>query len=225
MAKVFSKRGGAGPYVGLISVVVLLFAVAAAWSWVAAPARSTGGALQVAAELAPFVIIFGAVALAARAEGRGFLAAVGFTTAHPARQLLTAGVLLAATLSVTLALAAFGFHMFGGSETGFLAFLYATVRSFLLAGVGEELIWRGYVLGKLRVILRSDTGAVLLSSALFGLWHYPGGQDLLQVGMTMLFGVLWATARVKIRYCSTLATGTAHGLHDVALLILAGYAA
>ena len=63
--------------------------------------------------------------------------------------------------------------------------------------------------------------AVVVSSVLFGLWHYPGGQDVLQVIMTAAIGAIYATARLRVRHCSTLATGTAHGLHDLTLLTLA----
>jgi len=210
-----------GRLLPLIGVLLVLFAVAALWPLLAAATEQAQPPVQIAASLAPFVVSFGSVALAGRAEGIRFAAAVGFSTRHTGLQLLTALALLAVTLAVTLALAALGFHMFGEGQTGLLPFLYAALRSFLLVGFGEEFIWRGYVLGALRRNLRSGATGVLLSSALFGLWHYPGGQDVLQVLVTMFFGVLWSAARMKIRHCSTFATGTAHGLHDVALLVIA----
>ncbi|UTT68474.1 CPBP family intramembrane metalloprotease [Arthrobacter sp. DNA4] len=205
----------------LFAVLLVLFAVAALWPVVG---RVTGNAelpVQIAANLAPFAVFFGAVALAARFEGISLATAVGFSTRHAVRQLLTALALLAATLALTVAAAALGFRMFGEGEGGLLFFLYAAFRSFLLVGFGEELIWRGYVLGAMRRNMHSDAAAVLLSSVLFGVWHYPGGQDVLQVLMTMLFGVLWGMARLRIRHCSTFSTGTAHGLHDLALLVIA----
>ncbi|UKA69993.1 CPBP family intramembrane glutamic endopeptidase [Arthrobacter sp. FW306-06-A] len=214
-----AKRSGT--LLPLIAVVLVLFAVAALWPLLAAATAQAQLSVQIAAGLATFVVFFAAIGLAGRTEGIRFATAVGFSTRHAGWQLLTALALLAVTLAVTLALAALGFHMFGEGQTGLLPFLYGAVRSFLLVGFGEELIWRGYVLGAVRRNLRSGAAAVLLSSALFGLWHYPGGQDVLQVLVTMLFGVLWSAARMKIRHCSTFATGTAHGLHDLALLVIA----
>ncbi len=221
MSPVPPVRSRTGTLLPLIAVVLVLFVVAALWPLLAAATDQAQLSVQIAAGLAPFIVFLGAVALAGRTEGIRFAAAVGFSTRHAGRQLLTALALLAVTLAVTLVLAALGFHMFGQGQSGLLPFLYAAVRSFLLVGFGEELIWRGYVLGALHRNLRSGVPAVLLSSALFGLWHYPGGQDVLQVLVTTLFGVLWSTARMKIRHCSTFATGTAHGLHDLALLVIA----
>ena len=205
----------------VMAVVLVLFAVAALWPPLGEASRHAGLPVFAAAALAPFAVLFAAVAAAARAEGIRFTAAVAFSWFRAGRQLLTALGLLAVSLAFTLALAALGFHMFGEGQAQPALFLYTALRSFLLVGFGEELIWRGYVLGSLRRHLHSNAAAVALSSALFGLWHYPGGQDVLQVGVTMLLGALWGTARVRIRQCSTLATGTAHGLHDLALLIFA----
>ncbi|MFB0836405.1 CPBP family intramembrane glutamic endopeptidase [Arthrobacter sp. E44] len=172
-----AKRSGT--LLPLIAVVLVLFAVAALWPLLAAATAQAQLSVQIAAGLAPFVVFFAAIGLAGRTEGIRFATAVGFSTRHAGWQLLTALALLAVTLAVTLALAlaALGFHMFGEGQTGLLPFLYGAVRSFLLVGFGEELIWRGYVLGAVRRNLRSGAAAVLLSSALFGLWHYPGGQD------------------------------------------------
>ena len=202
-------------------MVLVLFVVAALYPPLGEASRNAGLPVQAAANVAPFVVFLVTIALAAGAEGTRFASAVGFSTRHAGRQLLTALALLAVTLAVALAMAALGFHMFGEGQTQPGLFLYSALRSFLLVGFGEELIWRGYVLGSLRRNVHSNAAAVALSSVLFGLWHYPGGQDVLQVGVTMLLGALWGTARVRIRHCSTLATGTAHGLHDLALLIFA----
>lgn len=209
----------------LIAVLLVLFAVAGLWPVVSRATGNAGLPVQIAANLALFAVFFGAIALAARTEGITLAAAVGFSMRHALRQLLTALALVAATLALTFAAAALGFHVFGEGQPGLLFFLYAAFRSFLLVGFGEELIWRGYVLGAMRRNLHSRAAAVLLSSAFFGVWHYPGGQDVLQVLMTMLFGVLWGAARVRIGHCSTFATGTAHGLHDLALLVIATFTA
>ena len=95
----------------------------------------------------------------------------------------------------------------------------------MLVALVEEFAWRGYVLGGARRALRSGPWAIVVSSVLFGLWHLPGSHDVLQVIVTALIGATYATAMLKARHCSTLATGTAHGLHDFTLLLIASLSA
>jgi len=87
-------------------------------------------------------------------------------------------------------------------------------------GVGEELIWRGYFYERIKEITNSGTWAVVISSILFGLWHYPNGQNIMQVLMVSGLGLIYGFARMKVKDCSTLATGIAHGLHDAVIIIL-----
>jgi membrane protease YdiL (CAAX protease family) len=62
--------------------------------------------------------------------------------------------------------------------------------------------------------------AVIISALMFGFMHFPSGQDFLQVIVTAVIGLFYGFARVKIKNCSTLTVGIAHGLHDTFILIL-----
>jgi membrane protease YdiL (CAAX protease family) len=205
----------------VLTVVAVLFVVVTTWPLSVSAVRDMDWPVRIAVHLSPFVVMFGVLVVAARLEDVGFATAVGWSTDHVGRQLLTALGLVAATLTLTLLPAALGFNVVGAGETRPLVFTYLAVRTFVLVGFVEEFAWRGYVLTGLRRALHSGPWAIVVSSVVFGLWHFPVGHDLLQVIMAAFIGAIYATARLKVPHCSTLATGTAHGLHDLTLLVLA----
>ena len=82
------------------------------------------------------------------------------------------------------------------------------------------MVWRGYFYERINRIANSGTWVVVTSSILFGLWHYPNGQNIMQVLMVTALGLMYGFARLKVKDCSTLATGIAHGMHDAAIIIL-----
>ncbi len=206
-------------------VVLILFAVATAWPIARSLVSDMGWPVRLVVHLSPFVVILGVLVGAARLDHLNVATGFGWSTEHLGRQLITSLVLLTVTLSLTLLPALFGVSVVGEGETRPLIFLYLAFRTFVLVGFVEEFAWRGYVLTGARRTLGSGTWAIVVSSALFGLWHFPGGRDVLQVVVTALIGALYATALLKVRHCTTLATGTAHGLHDLALLIIASLSA
>jgi uncharacterized protein len=203
------------------AVVLLLFAVVIAWPIAMSVVTEAGWPVRLAVHVSPFVVILGALVAAARLEGRRLSGVLGWSTEHLGRQVLIGLALVTVTLSLVLVPALLGYSVLGDGETRPLVFLYLAVRTFLLVGFVEELAWRGYVLGGAERALGSAPWAVVVSSALFGLWHFPGGHSLVQVVVTGFIGAIYATARLKVRHCSTLATGIAHGSHDLVLLVLA----
>jgi membrane protease YdiL (CAAX protease family) len=92
----------------------------------------------------------------------------------------------------------------------------------LFVGMGEEILFRGYFMDRFRSLTESEIWAVVLSALIFGIWHFPGGHDFLQVILTAFIGTIYGFAMLKIKNCSTLSVGIAHGLHDAYILIL-GY--
>lgn len=90
----------------------------------------------------------------------------------------------------------------------------------LFVGMGEEMLFRGYFMERFRTLTDSWIWAVVMSALMFGIWHFPNGQDFLQVILTALIGAIYGLAMLKIKNCSTLSLGIAHGLHDVYILIL-----
>ena len=90
----------------------------------------------------------------------------------------------------------------------------------IFVGFGEELIFRGYYYNGIKDVTNSELIAVILSSVVFGLWHYPGGQDIMQVIITFVIGLIFGIARYKIKNCTLLSTSIAHGMHDAFIFIL-----
>lgn len=145
---------------------------------------------------------------------------LGFTRERPVRQ-LGAGVLLAAVLLLLIV----GVPALAGADVGGIVgagrnVLWFALVSSVTVGVAEELMFRGYLLGRLRVALGSPAGAIVVSSVLFGLLHLVSG-DLAQVLVTAAIGALLATARVFWRDCSLGSVVVAHVVYDAGLALVA----
>jgi uncharacterized protein len=215
-----------GPSLRLLSAVLfVLFGVVVAWPISVSAVSEMSWPVRIAVNLSPFVVILSALVVAARLGGLRLATAFGWSIEYLGRQVLTGLALLAVTLSLTLFPALLGFSVVGQGETRPLVFMYLAVRMLVLVGFVEEFAWRGYVLRGARRAFRSGPWAIVISSLLFGLWHFPGGHDVLQVIVTALIGAIYATALLKVRHCTTLATGMAHGLHDFILLLIASLSA
>lgn len=89
-------------------------------------------------------------------------------------------------------------------------------------GFTEELIFRGYLLDRLKEILNSKIYAVLLSSVIFALWHFPTSYYFGQVIFAFFFGIILSTIRVKTKGNIILALAIGHGLYN-SCMYLAGY--
>jgi membrane protease YdiL (CAAX protease family) len=67
----------------------------------------------------------------------------------------------------------------------------------LYVGVYEEIVFRGFLLSRLKVLLRGTTAAVIASAAIFAILHLP--QGVLAVGqifgLGLLFGAIAAWRR------------------------------
>lgn len=110
--------------------------------------------------------------------------------------------------------------LLGGKQTNMISIIYYIVFYIIFVGMGEEILFRGYFMERFRILTNSELWAVIISSLLFGIWHFPNGQDFLQVIITASIGAIYGLAKFKINKCSTLSLGIAHGLHDVYILIL-----
>lgn len=144
---------------------------------------------------------------------------LGFVRERPARQ-LGAGILLAAVLLLLIV----GVPALAGADVGGIVgagrnVLWFALVSAVTVGIAEELMFRGYLLGRLRIALGSRAGAIIVSSALFGLLHLVGG-DIAQVLVTTAIGALLATARVFWRPCSLATVIVAHILYDAGLALI-----
>ncbi|MBU3133010.1 CPBP family intramembrane metalloprotease [Clostridium gasigenes] len=91
-----------------------------------------------------------------------------------------------------------------------------------LVGFGEELIFRGYFLERINTILDSKIWAVIISSILFGLYHYPNNHNITQVISATILGIIFSICKLKISKCGLISLALAHGLND-AFIIFLGY--
>lgn len=85
------------------------------------------------------------------------------------------------------------------------------------AGVTEELIFRGYLLPRLEILLKNTKLAILISSILFGILHYGYG-TLIHVLGPVLMGIVFAMQYQKYRNIKIVIV--AHFLWDLIVLVL-----
>lgn len=93
---------------------------------------------------------------------------------------------------------------------------------FLIIFVGpvEEFIFRGYFESEISKITNKGILISLISSILFGFWHFPSTMNLINVICTFFIGLIYSISKKKLKNCSTLSISIAHGLHDTIIFIL-----
>jgi membrane protease YdiL (CAAX protease family) len=197
--------------------VALVAAVGTIAALLYAVVSGAGGRLAVFFGI--YLAMVALVLLAHRFDGLRTTLPLGFTRERPVRQLV-AGILLA----VLLLLLVVGVPALAGAEVGGIVgagrnALWFALVSALTVGVAEEMLFRGYLLGRLRIALASRTGAIIVSSVLFGLLHLVSG-DIVQVLVTACIGALLATARVVWPGCSLASVLVAHVLYDAGLALI-----
>ncbi|MDY0828258.1 CPBP family intramembrane glutamic endopeptidase [Microbacterium sp. BG28] len=210
-------RSRARAAVWVAVVVVLVGIVGAVAALLYSVVSGVGGRLAVFFGI--YLAMAALVLLAHRFDGLRKQIPLGFTRARPARQVI-AGILLA----VLLLMLVVGVPALAGAEVGGIVgagqnTLWFALVSSLTVGVAEELMFRGYLLGRLRIALASRVGAIIVSSVLFGLLHLVSG-DIVQVLVTACIGALLATARVVLPSCSLASVIVAHVLYDASLAVI-----
>jgi len=98
--------------------------------------------------------------------------------------------------------------------------IYYTFYGIIFVGFGEEIIFRGFFLERIKIVLNSSIWAVLISSVLFAVWHYPTTHNI--PPLALLFGIIFSVCRLKIKRCGIVSLAIAHGLND-ALAIWLGF--
>ncbi|MFE3871789.1 CPBP family intramembrane glutamic endopeptidase [Flavobacterium sp. ZS1P70] len=86
----------------------------------------------------------------------------------------------------------------------------------ITAGVTEELIFRGYLIPRLEILLKNTPAAILISSILFGLIHYSYG-TLIQIIGPVFIGLLFAVYYQKYKNIKILIM--CHFLWDLLVLL------
>ncbi len=98
--------------------------------------------------------------------------------------------------------------------------LLAALQDILFVGVGEEIVFRGYIQNQFAIWLKKCKWlAPLIAAALFGLWHLING-SLIQALFTTVIGCVFGYAKYFIKDCSLLSVIIAHGLYDFSLVLL-----
>lgn len=155
-------------------------------------------------------------------EKRG-ISSLGFTKEHLAKQ-----ILIGLVIFIVLCLANIIPLLIGVNKNEILNFKPKNVTAlifFLLydifcVGFGEEFIFRGYFLSRLKELMNSSLWAVLISSVLFGLWHYRYNLNVTQVITATIIGIIFSFLKIKLKHCSTLSLSIAHGLNDAFIILL-----
>lgn len=150
---------------------------------------------------------------------------LGFKKDEILKQVLIGlGVFAALAAAITIIVLALGNNkgMLPAKENRIGVIIYSIIFDIVFVGMGEETLFRGYFMERFRALTGSEVWAVVISAIMFGVWHFPNGQDFLQVIITALIGAIFGFARFKVKNCSTLSVGIAHGLYDSFLLFL-GY--
>lgn len=90
----------------------------------------------------------------------------------------------------------------------------------LFVGPVEELIFHGYLFRQLEGLTKSPWSLCFASALLFGLWHFPASYSLINVLWCGCIGFFYGVFYIKVKDCSLLSLGLAHGLHDLGIFIL-----
>lgn len=132
------------------------------------------------------------------------------------------GVLLAVSMSLVLTVLPIllGLKEMVGSTsyTQLWQFAYQFVYAIFGVALAEELIFRGYIFHKLLQVKSSKWFAIIISSALFGLFHIFNG-NIIRVIMTAFLGFLFCICRERIKGCTLLSLIIAHGVYDALIVV------
>lgn len=172
----------------------------------------------------PYIIMVGFVVSVCRVSRKSLSTALGFNKDNIGKQLLIALVIFVVITFVFVVVPL----LLGMGKTDVLRYKItkaSTIGFYIIyymvfVGVGEEIVFRGYFYEIIKNTTSSGVCAVVISSILFGLFHYPVGHNIIQVLITTVIGLILAGSRLKIKDCSTLSVGIAHGLYGTFILIL-----
>lgn len=133
------------------------------------------------------------------------------------------GIAIAAALCFTVGIVPilYGTSLIGShSDMNAAQIALSAVQDILFVGVGEEIVFRGYIQNQFTIWLKKCKPlAPLISAAIFGLWHLING-SFIQVLFTTVIGCVFGYAKFFIKDCSLLSVVTAHGLYDFSLVLL-----
>ena len=93
-----------------------------------------------------------------------------------------------------------------------------------VVGLVEETVYRGYVFKKSFDITHSKWLAIILSSFLFGLFHFVVyGTNLILYIAAIAFALVYCICKEKIKHCTVLSLIVAHGIHNTLWMVFGWY--
>jgi membrane protease YdiL (CAAX protease family) len=167
--------------------------------------------------------LMAAVYIVNNARDRLSFSAIWFSRRRIGRQMGWAAILFAVLAGLFVGLPAlFGIRVEGERD----ALWFAIPYQMLFVGFSEEMIFRGFYLDRFIRITGNDTGAIVLSSLMFGAWHAIGplvsgaGVPLAQMGFTTVIGAILAVGKTRGRDCSVLSCALAHGAYNSLIRVI-----
>jgi len=149
---------------------------------------------------------------------------LGYTKANVGGQvaaaLCIATILLFFVISLPMMAGVSKYAILGSKPSSPGIFAFYVIFNFVFAGLGEEFIFRGFLLKSLQTTTGSDAAAIIISSLMFGFVHFPGVFSVSNLLITTGIGLFFGLLRCKIKNCTPLALGIAHGLYGAIVIIL-----
>ena len=209
------------PLIEMTAVYILLITVVAFSSDIV-KLGNTVGAKMVLTVLV--YVILTAVPLTVMKLEKIPFSSLGFSKERVGRQLLVAAAISAVSIGVFVIIPL----LIGINKTEVLGFkcrslpilIFYILYDIICVGFGEEIAFRGYFYSRIKAISKKEWVPVVLSAILFGLWHFPNTLNIMNVVMTTILGLGYASCRWKIKNCSLLSLALAHGLHDAVITTL-----
>ena len=135
--------------------------------------------------------------------------------------LIGLGVALGLSFFIAFLPALFGSSLVGShADFSWDVFFVNLFFFMIIVGPVEELIFRVYVQETfIGFFTKHKWVAVIIASALFGLWHIING-SLLQVLFTFIIGMVLGFAKYFIKECKFVGVAFAHGLYDFLNIII-----
>lgn len=131
-------------------------------------------------------------------------------------------IALAIGIFAVLALFHLGFYLSGIdynlSRPALSDVILRTLYYIFILGFTEELVFRGYIQGRLNELSNSNFIPVVLTSLIFASWHYPTNFHLGQVIFAFFFGLVLSIIRYKSKENIIVSFALAHGLYNSCLL-------
>ena len=198
----------------VFTLIVLLFV-----GWVNRITQDLGVALRLVLTTVAWWPMLVATIFFMRRDREGFKD-IGFSKENIPMQILLGVAVAAGSLLIFIALPAlFGFQMGYLQEINPLNLILQFVYLLLSVALVEEIIFRGHIFKKLQDISDSKWPPILISSALFGLFHIFNWNPF-QIVVTTIIGIYWCLCRDRFKHCTLLTLIIAHALHNLLIPVV-----